>query len=322
MKQPIAYNIKTILIKNLTLFTFFSFINIYAQTPSDALMMKNKELCIAAVFNHDNWDQYWEGNLLRTNGNIGQFKKNAYNGMFGYGISDRLNAFVNLPYIHTSSTGGQMKGVNGIQDLSLALKYRFFTKTQGNEKLKLSVYGTGGFSMPLSSYLSDYLPFALGLGTLEFTGRIIPEVRFKDNLYFRSSIAYSHRATTKAERNYYYNEQGYYTNIMDVPDVFSFDIAFGTFLFEHNFQVECTFSSQTSLSGDDIRRQNNPQPTNKMDVGSISAYLRYFPSFTRGFSVFTSYNHVLIGRNVGQSRIYSAGFTYQFRLDDQNQEQK
>ena len=286
---------------NIKLKIFFAFLVIalgifptYGQTPSDALMMKKGELCIATIFNQDQWREYWEGTLLRENGNIGQFTKRSYNFMLGYGLSERLNFFINLPYITTSATGGQMKGAQGVQDLSLALKYRIL-KIE-NPGFKWNFFTSVGYSFPVSSYLSDYMPFSLGLVTNDL----------------RSSFAYLHRTTTKAERDYYYAGQGYYTNIMDVPSALGADMALGGFLFSNKLQAECSWISQTSLSGDDIRRQNAPQPTNKMNVSGVNVYLRYFPEFVKGWSIFTNYNQVLQGRNAGQSRGYTAGLTYQF----------
>ncbi len=282
----------------------------FGQTPSDALMMKKGELCTATIFSQDHWSKYWEGKLLRENLNIGQFTKRSYNVMLGYGFSDRLNLFVNVPYVTTSATGGQMKGAHGVQDLALALKYQIL-KIE-NPSFKWSFFTSAGYSFPASSYLSDYMPFSLGLGTNEFSGRVIMETRYKSLIYLRSSFAYLHRTTTKAERDYYYAGQGYYTNIMDVPDVLAADIALGGFLFNNQVQVESSWVNQTSLSGDDIRRQNAPQPTNKMNVSGANVYVRYFPEFIKGWSIFTNYNHVLQGRNAGQSRGCTAGLTYQF----------
>ncbi|HEX5626337.1 MAG TPA: hypothetical protein VFX48_09990, partial [Saprospiraceae bacterium] len=43
----------------LAAFAFLS--SLQAQTPTDGIMMKGKEICIAAVWSQDKWDEYWEG---------------------------------------------------------------------------------------------------------------------------------------------------------------------------------------------------------------------------------------------------------------------
>ena len=49
-----------------------------AQSPTDAVMMEGKRICVAGMFNQDKWDEYWEGTLLRNNGNIGELTRNTY----------------------------------------------------------------------------------------------------------------------------------------------------------------------------------------------------------------------------------------------------
>ena len=41
------------------------------QTIDDGVMMAKRDLCTGFVYQHDGWDQYWEGTLKRGNGNIG-----------------------------------------------------------------------------------------------------------------------------------------------------------------------------------------------------------------------------------------------------------
>ena len=47
---------------------------------------------------------------------------------------------------------------------------------------------------------------------------------------------------------------------------------------------------------------------------NVSGYIRYFPSFTQGFSVFGSVSQVIDGRNVGLSQMITGGITYQFPI--------
>ena len=35
-------------------------------------MVRPRELLTGSVYSHDSWDEYWEGALKRTNGNIGR----------------------------------------------------------------------------------------------------------------------------------------------------------------------------------------------------------------------------------------------------------
>lgn len=282
------------------------------QTPSDGLFMKKKELCIAALYSQDKWNQYWEGSLLRENQNIGTLSRQTVLPMLAYGISDKVNVFISLPYVSTEASGGQMVGASGWQDLGIFLKYKAMDIETGSFRLTGSL--TGGYSLPASSYLSDYLPFSLGLGTQEWSGRLIFKSVYKERLYFRGSAAFLHRTTTEAERDYYYADKGYYTTTMDVPDAVNTEIAIGGWMLNRAIQVEVAYNNQTSQSGDDIRRQNQPQPTNKMDFTMISYRLRYYTPFLSGLSVMLSYSDVLSGRNFGKSQIIQSGLTYQFQF--------
>ena len=89
----------------------------FAQTPSDDLMMKKREICLAASYETGSWDQYWEGTRLRGNANIGTFSRDIIMPMFAYGITDKINLLAGVPYISTDATGGQLVGAKGFQDL-------------------------------------------------------------------------------------------------------------------------------------------------------------------------------------------------------------
>lgn len=283
-----------------------------AQTPSDALMMEKNELCIALLYQHDTWDEYWEGSLLRENKNIGVLTRNTILPMMAYGITNKFNIIAALPYVTTEASGGQMVGASGLQDFGIFAKYAPYEIKK--ESGSLSTFVTGGFSLPVSSYLADYMPFSLGLGTQEFSIRGIAKYEHKSGIYLRGSYAYLHRTTTEAERDYYYADGSFYTTTMDVPSASNAEIALGGWLFKKSLQLEAGYVTQTSFSGDDIRRQNAGQPTNKMDMVTINGRLRYFPSVLKGMSIMVGYTDVVSGRNVGKSTIISGGLTYQFML--------
>lgn len=288
---------------------------IEAQTPSDALMMKKNELCIAAMYQHDTWDHYWEGTLLRENLNIGTLTRTNIIPMIAYGITERLNVIISLPYVSTSASGGQQAGVSGFQDFSIFAKYKAINleKVSGS----FQAFATLGYSLPSTSYLSDYMPLHLGLGTNELSARAIMKYEHKSGLYLRGSFAYLYRTTTEAERNYYYTDKGIYTSTMDVPNTTVLDGALGAWLFGRSIQLEVGAVKNTAQSGDDIRRQNAPQPTNKMNMSNVNASLRFFPKFFKGLSIITGYTQVLEGRNIGKSTILTGGLTYQFMTKNQ-----
>jgi hypothetical protein len=285
----------------------------FSQTFSDGIMMKKKEICIAFMYDQGTWDHYWEGTNLISNENIGTFTRSTYMPMIAYGITDKLNVILTTPYVSTKSNGGQLAGVKGFQDVNVALKYEAIKKDFG--KHRVSAFAVAQFGTPMSNYLSDYMPYSLGLGTQELTGRVIGQYEFNRMIYVRASAAYVWRGQTEAERSYYYNNGSYYTTFMEVPNAVNYQAILGGWLLKHSLRVEASYNIMNSVAGDDIRRWNMPQPTNKFEVTQAGFFAQYY--FTsikpiKGLSLIASYNQVLEGRNMGKATNIGGGIAYQF----------
>lgn len=292
--------------------TVLSVSGIKAQTPSDALMMDKGQICLAALYTHDTWDEYWEGTLKRSNGNIGTLTRQTYLPMLALGIANRVNLIVALPYVKTEPSGGQMRGTSGFQDLGFWLKATAY-EHEGNTAT-FSAYTTLGFTVPSSDYLEDYAPFSIGLGCPDFSIRGILNYQMKMGLYARGQAAYLVRGNAKIERDYYYTTHGVYSDEVDMPNAMSYGGAVGSWLFDNSLQIEATFDGLNTFGGFDIRRQDVGFPSNKMNFTRVGAYAHYFLPFVPGLGIVGQWNQVLTGRNVGQSTAITAGITYQFGL--------
>lgn len=285
----------------------------YGQTFSDAVMMKKQEICFALLYDQGSWDQYWEGTQLITNENIGTFTRSTVMPMVVYGITDKINVLLVTPYVKTQSTGGQLAGVQGFQDLNVGIKYEIIKKDFG--KHRISALAVAQFATPLSNYLSDYMPYSLGLGTQQLTGRAIGQYEFNKMIYVRASGAYVLRGQTEVERPYYYNNGSYYTTMMDVPNAYNVQAILGGWVLKHNLRLEATYQIMNSVDGDDIRRWNMPQPTNKMEATTAGFFAQYYFKTVepiKGLSLIGYFNQVLKGRNVGKTTEFGGGITYQF----------
>lgn len=306
--------------KKSLLFTVFILICLpasspYAQTPSDELLMKKYELCVALGYDHGSWNQYWEGTYLRGNANIGTFTRQTFAPMVAAGITDKLNLLLATPYVKTESTGGQLAGVQGFQDISIALKYELIKKILGQGNLSLLT--TAVIATPMTNYLSDYMPYSLGLGTNEFTLRGIVHYQLDKGMYVRLAGAHLWRGQTEVERDYYYNNGSYYTTFMDVPNAWNYNATLGTWLFDYALRVEANFMVLKSTTGDDIRAYNMPQPTNKMEMEQVGFFAQYyFKKSIKGLGVLAYYSQVIDGRNMGKSTNIGVGATYQFQVKD------
>ena len=275
--------------------------------------MKKHEVCFALSYDRGEWDEYWEGAELRVNGNIGTLTRNTTVPMVAYGITNKLNFLMATPYVTTKSTGGQLAGVKGFQDVSVALKYEIIKKKIG--KGNLAALATAAFATPMSNYLSDYMPYSLGLGTNEGTLRGILHYQLDKGMYVRVAGAHLWRGQTETERDYYYNNGSYYTPFMDVPNAWNYNATIGTWLFDYALRLEANYTALKSTSGDDIRKYNSPQPTNKVEVAQVGGFAQYyFKKNLKGLGVLAYYSQLIDGRNMGKFTNIGVGATYQFRV--------
>lgn len=287
--------------------------NVFAQTPSDAIMMEQKQFCVAAIYEYSWFDQYWEGGNLRSNGTIETVKRNMYSPMVAIGVFDKLNLLVSAPYVQTKSTepnGGYFAGAEGFQDLNLALKGHLFNKEITNGDIDL--LATVGYAFPMTNYLSDYRPYSIGNGTDELSVRAILQYYKDSGLYIRGSLAYLFRGTTEAERDYYYNEGSYYTATMDVPSAWGYNFVVGKYMFNSALKLEINYNGETSVSGDDIRPYNAAQPTNKTNFGRLGVFTQYYFNKPEGLGIIAYFAQTIHGRNVGKSSVLGGGFNYIF----------
>ncbi len=274
--------------------------------------MPKGDVCWAALYTHDSWDEYWEGTLKRTNGNIGTLTRQSITPMFAFGISDRINVLAMLPWIRSEASGGQLKAVSGFQDLSLFVKIKAVDLTAGPGQF--TIHPVVGFTVPTSNYLEDYAPFSLGMGCMDLSVRGILQYQLNMGLYVRGTASYQVRGNAKIERDFYYTTQGIYSDKVDMPNALTYSGTLGSWLFDNTLNVDFTYDGLNSYGGHDIRRQDAGFPSNKMVFTRVGGQIHYFLPFIKGMGVIVSGSKILTGRNVGQSTAFTAGLTYQHTL--------
>ncbi|HMS68985.1 MAG TPA: transporter [Saprospiraceae bacterium] len=284
-----------------------------AQTPNDAIMMDKREACVLLAYTYGTFDQYWEGGKQRENQTIAIVERQTMLGMAAIGITNKLNLYAGLPYVTTESyepNGGHFAGAKGLQDVLVGLKYRLIKRESNTGTFSLLPSLT--FSTPVSKYLSDYQPYSLGLGTSEIAWRLLANYKLNKGIYTTVSAAHLWRGYTEAERDYYYNNGSFYTNTMDVPSAWNFEALLGSWLFQNKLRLELNYSAIRSVSGDDIRAYNAPQPTNKVAMDRVGAFAQYYFNPEGGFGIVASYNTIFRGRNAPKMTSLNLGITYQF----------
>ncbi len=278
-----------------------------AQTPTDGLMMKKGEDCTMLAYSSSTWENYWEGATKRSNTNLGKFTSQNVMIMSSLGITNKLNVIIGLPYVKTSASVSYLAGQQGVQDLSLWLKYRILEKKTSFGDI--SLLATGGASVPTNDYVADYLPFSIGLQSKTASGRLILNVN-KNGFYINLQGGAMLRSAAKIDRNsYIFANKLYQSNVMPVPNVADGSLSLG--FVNARFQTFVSLEQFGCLSGDDIRYNDAPILTNKMSAQSINWFGKVN---IKRFSIIANFGQVLSGRNVGEATSFGIGGAYLFQV--------
>lgn len=295
----------------LAILYLFHLPRVQAQMPFDEIMMPKGEICVAGIYEVGKWNQYWEGDYLRENANIGTLTRQMFMPMVAMGLTKKINLIASLPYISTDASGGTQVGQSGIQDLSVSMKVDWLQQQAGRGRIFLLT--NTHLSTPVGSYLSDYMPFSIGAGAPEIGMRGITGYKMDNGLVFRFAAAYLWRGQTEIERAYYYQNGSVYSTFMNVPNALNIHGAIGYWTLDKRLRLEATYMSLNCLSGDDIRSYNRPQPTNKMEVSQVGIWTQYYIKADRGFGAIAYFNQTISGRNMGKAASLGLGITYQFK---------
>lgn len=288
-------------------------LNSNAQTDIDGIMMTNNNFCTGVVYSYSSWKNYWEGTFKRDNENLGTVSTKMIGLMGNYGITDKLNVLFSVPYVQTKASAGPLKGMKGVQDLSLWVKWMPVDLKIG--KGDFSVYGVAGYSFPVSDYVADFLPMSIGLRSRNLSLRAIADYQV-GKFFVTGSATYVHRSNIKIDRNSYYTTEMHYTNEVKMPDAAAFN--FRTGYRSNSFTGEVVLSNWTTLGGFDITKNNMPFPSNEMNATRLGVAFKYTTIPLPGLSIIGGSNIILTGRNVGQSTDFSAGVFYVFDFKRKN----
>jgi hypothetical protein len=278
-----------------------------AQTDIDGLMMEKNAFCVGPMYSHSSWKNYWEGTFKRENKNLGRVSTQMYSVMGAYGINRNLNALFSVPYVKTKASAGTMQGLDGIQDLSLFLKWRAVNKKMGDGRL--SVFGIAGVSAPLTNYVADYLPLSIGLRSKTASARVMVDYQH-GNLFATGSATYVLRDNIEIDREAYYTTQLHLSSEVEMPDGANFNFRAG--FRNHRLIAEAVVNNWTTLGGFDITKNNMPFPSNKMNATMAGINIKYtLPSLPQ-LSIVAGGMYTVAGRNVGQTTNVYGSFFYVF----------
>jgi hypothetical protein len=274
-----------------------------AQSVDDGLMMPKGTLSAGVQYTHDSWDHYWEGTLKRTNGNIGTLAQQSVTWIGGYGVTDRLSLMAAVPYVWTHASQGVLHDLSGIQDLTVAAKFRLLT-TGPARRGAFSAFVLGTAAVPVGDYTPDLFPLSIGTAGGRASGRLTLSFQSASAWFVNASSAYTWCSNVKLNRSSYYTDgRLYLTNKVVMPNVLDYTLTAG--MSRGRWRIPLSLVQQRTLGGGDIRRQDMPFVSNRMDFTKLDGGVMY--ALPKNFSIRLGAGHVLSGRNVGQSTTFTSG---------------
>ena len=267
-----------------------------AQTDIDAIMMGKNSFCSGFIYNNSSWKNYWEGTNKRENKNLGKVSTQSVSFVANYGITKKLNILAGLPYVSTKASAGTLHGLKGLQDVSLWLKYKPLQKNVGKGIVRL--FTTGGFSIPVSDYVADFLPLSIGLRSTNLSLRGMVDYQYR-KLFATASYTYVVRSNIKIDRPSYYTTSMQNTNEVFIPNASQVNVRAG--YRSSRFIGEALLNKWTTLGGFDISKNNMPFPGNRMNATMAGVNFKYNLTKVESLSLTGGGSYVLQGRNAGQA---------------------
>ena len=285
-------------------------IPVAAQTIDDGIMVGRREFLTGNVYSHDSWDQYWEGALKRRNDNVGTITTKTNVWYANYGVSRRLNVIGAVPYVWTNASQGVLHGIQGFQDVTVAAKYAVLEGGSGAAG-RLRAFAVAVAGVPMTDYNPELPPLSIGSGSRRLSGRGTVNYETGPGWFVNGSAAYTWRSHVRLDRPYFYtNDEFVLSDEVDMPNVFDYIASAG--LMRPRLQVSGFFAQQRTLGGGDIRRQDMPFVSNRMNVSRAGGRAMVPVPGLAGLEVDLSVAYAFRGRNVGQATTITTGLFYRF----------
>jgi hypothetical protein len=169
----------------------------------------------------------------------------------------------------------------------------------------------GTVGTPMTDYNADFIPLSIGSASQRASGRLTLNYHAKSGVYVNGTSAYTWRDNVTLDRTSYYTDgQLFYGDQVAMPDVFDYAVSVG--YVSRRLELPITFSQQVTRGGGDIRRQDMPFVSNKMDVTRLDINALYYLPKLERLGLKLGITRTLRGRNVGESTTLQGGLLYIF----------
>lgn len=272
-----------------------------AQSPVSGFMNGKGNGAVALSYSAEQYDNVF---LVPNNAKgvpvFNEVSVNSTSLYASYGISDRFDAVLSLPYIQAKGNASQAvldelgfeNTRSGIQDLSVFVKYNPYNLEIGTSKLQFVV--GAGLKTPLGNYRADeglQSILAIGNRATSVNGLAIAHLQFNDGLFLTTQAGYSLRNG-------------------EVPNALLGEIKAG-YAGRHIY-VDTWFAGQVSDGGVNILGEGFTGFFPATDVSFNRIGLNVYVPIAGGLGLSAGVSRYLSGRNVGQSTGFSGAVVYNF----------
>lgn len=274
-----------------------------AQINPDGFFNKKGEANISLSYTYATYEKFFLGlDQVDAVPAHNQIDQNIYNIYANYGITDKITAIINLPYIKATGDGAA-DPINGtteqsdLQDISLLVKWAPFT-TQHENGTTTGVIAIGG------SYALDYEPngiLSIGNGASSIDTKLGLQYNNNSGFFGNAFVGYSIRGEAD-------NNLGLGTGAkFDVPNSLNAQIKIG--YAGKSFYADAWFDAQKSNGILDINSANFAGNFPETKVGYSRVGLNLYAPITKILGVSLASGTVVSGRNIGKGTYYSGGIT-------------
>ena len=218
-----------------------------------------------------------------------------------YGLNDKLNLILNVPYIQSQGAASEqvLQNLNykntqrGFQDASVYLKYRPLT-TQVGDRGIFDLIGAIGIKTPIGNYTVDEgLQNIVAIGNRATSLNALAIGVYKDRSGFFAS-----------------GQLGYSLRDKKVPNAVTSELKLG--LIKNKFYVDAFIANQTSLSGTDILAEGFEGFFPSTRVNYTRMGINVFVPFLSRFGLCGGSSTYIDGRNLGKSTSFYGAVSYSF----------
>jgi hypothetical protein len=155
------------------------------------------------------------------------------------------------------------------------------------------------------------MPLSIGSASKRLSGRFTLHYQSNPGWFGTGTMAYTWRGKVTLDRPYFYTDGRLtFSDEVPMPDVLDYTVSGG--YMKRGLMAQAFFSQQRTRGGGDIRRQDMPFVSNRMNYSRVGASLMYPLPKLQSFRVQAAYAYTPDGRNVGQATSFTAGLMYLF----------